>query len=617
MPESGLFWPDRALDSGFETSEAFEPSRIELNTKNYRPVSLNTSIKNGIGNMKLLHVFDDTNYSLLFLLRLCPIILFSVFSTIGCSTQFLKGSGVLERHAIIISKSGKPYLPIEQPICRPPDACDDSRHWTTKEGETYIPNEFDGYLDNLIQSASDHFEKGKKLLLFFHGGLNDQDISNELASRLPEQIKDEYYPIFINWNSALLSSYAEHLTSVRQGKTARWAWVTSPTYLVSDLGRGILRAPFVWWSLIGNDLTSWPTKKNNWFFNFFDLAEDERNANKIAATLRLESPDKSFQYWLGPQAPPTFLKDQIWGNATTILTYPIKFLVSPWIDALGKSAWENMFRRTDLLFHRENDFKALAQPVGVTSNNREAPITACPHFADQQPGLVHNRPRGALSIFFRKLAEKIHAGGPKKWSITLVGHSMGAIIVNHILRDFGSCLPIDNIVFMAAASTINNYNDSVFPFMVWRLKESEADPKKPVPKVYHLMLHELAETSETNYMNLPPTGSLLVWIDNFLSTPNTPMDRTSGRFTNLMLSLHTTPREIRPYISIKRFPGGGSSWGGTRAGIPANHSDFAGRFKFWDKTCWEVPEGMDESEKFQNEKKKNCFYEIYESRESK
>jgi hypothetical protein len=588
--------------------------------------------------MKLLHNIDKDNDSQpYFLLRLCLVVLSSVFGVIGCSTDLLiKESGTLEHHAIIVDKGGKPYLPIEPSICGPSASCDDLRHWATQEKETYLTDAYDKYLDRLIQSVKTHFgTKKKNLLLFIHGGLNGQE-NNDRASQLAKQIKsdthNEYYPIFVNWNSALGSSYGEHLTSVRQGKTDRWAWATSPTYLATDLGRGLIRAPVVWWSLVRNDLTSWPSDKDNWFFNFFDLAKEERNANKIADTLKEEPSNKSFKFWPGDQALSTFWKDRVLGSTTTALTYPIKFLSSPWVDALGKSAWENMLRRTDLLFHTENDFQANPpQSVASGSKNFEASLTTCNPLVPEQQGLVHSQASGALSIFLRKLTKEIHQpsvygteNDPTKWSITLVGHSMGAIIVNHILRDFGTCLPIDNIVFMAAASTINSYNDSVYPYMIkcqreLKIKrqrvlkedkkqcELEKDKRK-MPGVYHLMLHELAETSERNLWNLPPTGSLLVWIDNFLSTPNTPMDRTSGRFTNLMLSLHTTPEEIRPCISIKRFPGGGSGWGGTQNGIPANHSDFAERFKFWEKACWEVPEGNSDQEKFKNEQRKHCFY---------
>ena len=586
--------------------------------------------------MILLENIDGDNYSQdYFLLRLFLVFLLSsLFNTIGCSTEILKKSGMLEHHAIIINKGGKPYLPIEPPNCMSNhiDSCDDSRHWSTQEKAAYLTNAYDEYLDELIISAEEHFEKrggGKRqLLLFIHGGLNQQENSNDRASKLAKQIKEdtqgEYYPIFINWDSALLSSYGEHLVSVRQGKADRWAWATSPTYLATDLGRGLLRAPVVWWSLVGNDLVSTPSNKDNWFFNFFDLARDQRNANQIAESLKNGDQDKNFKFWFGRSAPYSVLQDWVLGITTTALTYPIKFAISPWIDALGKSAWENMLRRTDLLLHTESEFQtdpsqskmvqeAMAphqKTVEISDSHPkefEARIRSCESLVRQKKGLTHVKSDGALSILFQKLAEKILSDNYKDWSITLVGHSMGAIITNHIIRDFGACLPLDNIVFMAAASTINNYKDSVFPFLKMRQEESRAQGTS-MPNVYHLMLHELAETSETNYWNLPPTGSLLVWIDNFLSTPNTPMDRTSGRFINFMLSLHATPEEMRPYISIKRFPGGGSGWGGVGAGIPKNHSDFSGRFRFWKEECWKPPAWMTPQEMFDKEKEKNCFY---------
>ncbi|GJL54298.1 MAG: hypothetical protein NPIRA02_14300 [Nitrospirales bacterium] len=555
------------------------------------------------------------------------LLLFLIFQMTACS-ETLRHSGILEQHAIIVDKAGTPFLPIEPSTCQPiaSTSCEDSRNWSTHEDETYLTNAYEQYVDQLIGSINRHFtsNKSRKILLYVHGGLNRQESSNERAGKLVEHIlndtQGDYYPIFVNWDSALFSSYGEHLTSVRQGKTDRWAWVSSPTYLATDLGRGVFRAPMVWWSLIANDLTSWPSNKDNWFFNFFDLAKAERDANTIAKTLSTQR----FPFWLGRQVEPLLLSDQVWGSFSTALTYPIKFFSSPWIDALGKSAWDTMLRRTDLLFHTENEFQtdpAQSKMIQAAMSPHSSPVTisglhptefssrieACTALVEQKAGLPQVKAGGALSIFLRKLAEVILQDDYSQWSVTLVGHSMGAIIVNHMIRDFGACLPIDNVVFMAAASTTNDYKDSVFPFLEQRHKEYQKQGTA-IPKVYHLMLHELAETSETNYWNLPPTGSLLVWIDNFLSTPKTPLDRTSGRFTNFMLSLHTTPDAIREYISIKRFPGGGSSKGGTRDGIPENHSDFSSRFRFWKEQCWKVPDGNTPEEKFKNERKKNCFY---------
>jgi hypothetical protein len=52
-----------------------------------------------------------------------------------------------------------------------------------------------------------------------------------------------------------------------------------------------------------------------------------------------------------------------------------------------------------------------------------------------------------------------------------------------------------------------------------------------------VMLNPKAETGELQkkFLDLPPRGSLLVWIDDFLSNPVHEQDRTMGRWTNLFL----------------------------------------------------------------------------------
>jgi len=55
-------------------------------------------------------------------------------------------------------------------------------------------------------------------------------------------------------------------------------------------------------------------------------------------------------------------------------------------------------------------------------------------------GVSRLEPFGALSIFMRRLAAVVNDqknGGRDTWDITLVGHSMGTIILNEMLRQFG------------------------------------------------------------------------------------------------------------------------------------------------------------------------------------
>ena len=139
-------------------------------------------------------------------------------------------------------------------------------------------------------------------------------------------------------------------------------------------------------------------------------------------------------------------------------------------------------------------------------------------------------------------------------------------------------LPFNRIVYMAGATTVRDYQDSLFPY----LRESQQ------AEVFHLMLHPKAEVRERfdpgiPYVDFPPRGSLLAWVDDFLSTPETPLDRTVGRFENLLSAVHNTPDGLRGRIHIKAFGVGGN----VRA--PQKHGDFTAHLKFWKPECWWSP----------------------------
>ena len=101
------------------------------------------------------------------------------------------------------------------------------------------------------------------------------------------------------------------------------------------------------------------------------------------------------------------------------------------------------------------------------------------------------------------------------------------------------------------------------------------------------MLHEVAEVRELRkkMLDLPPRGSLLVWIDNFLSSPETPLDRTLGRWENVLQATHVIPNGVRSRITLKAFGVGKASNVHFPEGNPQRHGDFtkwnSGNQKFW------------------------------------
>lgn len=82
------------------------------------------------------------------------------------------------------------------------------------------------YLENIMTALKNHprSDNGKRKVLFYiHGGLNMQKSAIIRAQDLsPKIMKDGYFPIFVNWQSSLPSSYMNHLLWVRQGKD--WSW---------------------------------------------------------------------------------------------------------------------------------------------------------------------------------------------------------------------------------------------------------------------------------------------------------------------------------------------------------------------------------------------------------
>ena len=120
----------------------------------------------------------------------------------------------------------------------------------------------------------------------------------------------------------------------------------------------------------------------------------------------------------------------------------------------------------------------------------------------------------------------------KASEITLIGHSMGTIVLNELLRVYPR-LPYENIVYMAAASSMSDFYRSVIPLLE---KDKEGDGKKRGLRFYSLLLHPYAEATERFAGGMAPDGSLLEWVDNMYERPKTIFDRTLGKWRNLKMA---------------------------------------------------------------------------------
>jgi hypothetical protein len=132
-----------------------------------------------------------------------------------------------------------------------------------------------------------------------------------------------------------------------------------------------------------------------------------------------------------------------------------------------------------------------------------------------------------------------------------------------------------NLVYLAAACNLRDLGENAIPYL----------EQHPDTQLFHVTLHPKSELSESNKWDLAPRGSLLVWIDDFLSNPIGQGERTAGRADNLMVVLYLTPPEIRDRVHVNVLPMDDDQ-------VPQEHGQFTnpadtdGHFKFWSRASW-------------------------------
>ena len=287
-----------------------------------------------------------------------------------------------------------------------------------------------------------------------------------------EILSSGQYPVFVNWNSGLLSSYSDHLFRVRQKEDSPLLGaVTWPVYLGMDILRSLSRVPMVLTGLLLED-----AKTNNMVAPIFDKkpaievgtdiycrkhsgVDPEEHPGLCSKTAPTPIPDK-FDLSMGHDQ--RGLGEMIVAGTQYLVTLPAKMAVAPVLDAIGTSAWNNVLRRVSLLYHVDKEFHVENDPRSLSARAR----------GDSQVGLSRIPASGGVSLFMKEFIYKYcadirdHSG---EWEITLVGHSMGTIVLNELIRNFGTIpaeqcgnpqpihLPVKNIVYMASASTIRHY----------------------------------------------------------------------------------------------------------------------------------------------------------------
>jgi hypothetical protein len=354
------------------------------------------------------------------------------------------------------------------------------------------------------------------ILVFVHGGLNDRDVG--LKHYLDDYAftKTNYYPIFVVWPTGWGSTYVEHLLWVRQGikmetkleKT--FSLLTVPFVLVADLGRAVTRLPMVIANNTRSDTeTITPVRKQDGGTPVKDYREVVRKGYHVHI-------EDDYSRWY----------DRLVRDVSYNLTLPVKYVFAALIDGLGKGAWDNMTRRTQTVYPGQMDLSErlrIAETLEATTTNSVSQSDGeKPRRQPRKEKRTKRYAAAGLPAFFELLRNFQTTNGAAS-QITVVGHSMGTIILNRVARD--TKIDFANIVYMGAACSVEDFSTSVLPYLRGHTNT----------EFYSLSLHPVAEAGEWYLIaaDLVPRGSLLIWLDNFLMNPVTEQERTLGRWRNL------------------------------------------------------------------------------------
>lgn len=429
--------------------------------------------------------------------------------------------------------------------------------------------EFGAYVTNLFVAANawavkrqlmdEHGQPVTRLLVFVHGGLNKfSDTAQRVRQLAPIMMEEHntnaHYPIYLAWPSDQFSSLGEHLLGVRQGVPVGKAagLITMPLVLATDLAKGGVGLPLTWGKQLNNGLEQLVTQHHGKPFSpIWQLATQE-----LAKHTNAHVGDSTFKY---------NAKEKVERFTVAELKLPFRATVgSIGQGELAQGAWKMMRR--------------------VTSN-----MVFPPPDLEEEEGRAAEEEAVVAGEFFRLMALIVRAANDeslrgrskiteRRVEVTLVGHSMGTIVLNRMLTRYQHPLlvskAIKNIVYMAAACSVSEAHESVVPFIF----ESGVSKRHRI-NFYNLTLNRVAEISESALSGFAPYGSLLEYIDHHLENPETLLDRTLGSEVNVWAGLGAFSR-ARAYCQFKSFD--------RRPGcVPSQHGDF-NACPYWRSEFWNI-----------------------------
>ena len=517
-------------------------------------------------------------------------------------------------HSIFVDGDGRPLRP-------------DTIHAATIVGSsTHGDSAYGEWIHGILMglAASGRHD----VLLRIHGGVTPLNLvagDTALTARIMRE--SPYYPIYINWESSIQASYLDQLFYVRDGRAyrgwdARGVWL-SPLYLASDAGRAIARAPVTWSvqarKFIGelhssDGIVSASAKRDQSLL--FSSAATTGSTNRCAPNAKPLTSESTVRIEYGPDCRRAWERalDVGLAVATTVgvlpydrraerighnsvgrmslklpshLFWPSAKLFSPWathhiawlplrpisslvIDMVGSPSYLNMHRRTKTMFRPSPErARAGAGPLSYNpASGGVAELLDSLQAFVAQTGDTARPSRCSWSASADAVARA--AGEP--YRVTIVGASLGANIATEIVRGCPG-ISFTNIVFLGAAASERDVEQGIVPYL-------RADT---TARFFNLTLNPAADRDEWPAgLFFSTQGSLVEWLDGFMTTPETDEDRVFGKYENAMSAIHLLPQSIRRRVFYKSF-GYYSAFG--NFGVPYRHADLA-LGPFWKCEYW-------------------------------
>ncbi len=454
----------------------------------------------------------------------------------------------LVRHAVSLDADGWPYCPVTERSYRYDVTRVAGSGPLIPRDSGGAANTFDEYMANLFYHMDRYFAAtgGKRKILFYvHGGRNRPQESLHRTHVLSDLIQydsaadDAHYPIFISWPSGFWDTYAEALFEVRSGEKLDHIGpaLTGPGSILYDLGLGLVRLPVTLFNQTAVDLTP------------------AESIDTEAAAIPAAGPAIPNPPILGTYRDNRSFPVALWEAICYPTQLPAKMLTTVLVDRPGGTGWHNMQRRSRKLIRQPGEYRS-DHPFEST-------------------------PTGGLAVFFQSLAEHIAAHPEVEYEVTLVGHSLGTCVINDLLADGGENLPVTNIVYMSAACSLQDANTILVPYL---RRHQQA-------KLYLLMLNPVAEARErfldqwyVPFLGEPlPKGSLLEWIDNYYEIQHSHLDRTLGKWNNVIPAKHIFA-DVANRVYMKAFDVDVAS-----GSLPQKHAHL-NHLPFWRKKYWDSRE---------------------------